>query len=218
MLEGHWDIYQELNGQNPDEKAETAELLKLLKNTQEGNFRQVYNSSIDCLVGAFSKLVVSILKSEEIPGIEGFGVRQRCISLLPEPAGNFMRAFFGDDTVEISEEGFNVMRPYILEYGTEEQIGALGAVLAKISMKKVKSVAGEAMERNHYQGAFELLSVIPADSPEADGEFWRMAGICLYQMNQLDSAMEYFSRAEAEGDISPELKAYKAWIAERGAE
>ena len=218
LLEGHWDIYQELNGQNLDEKAETAELIKLLKNTQEGKFQQVYNSSIDCLVGAFSKLVVSILKSEKIPGIEGFAARQRCISLLPEPAGNFMRAYFGDDTVELSEEGFNVMRPYILEYGTEEQIGALGAVLAKISMKQVKSVAGEAIERNHYQGAFELLSVIPADSPEADGEFWRMAGICLYQMNQLDSAMECFCRAEAEGDISPELKAYKAWIAERGAE
>lgn len=218
LLEGQWDIYGELNSKNLAVNFEAVEMLKLLQNTQKGNFRDVYNSSIDCLVGAFSKLVVSILKSEEIPGIEGHAIRQRCISLLPEPAGNFMKAYFGDDTVSFTEEGFNVTAPYILEYGTEEQIGALSGVLSKISMKKVKSVAKEAIERDRYPGAFELLSAIPAGSSEADGEFWRMAGICLYQMDQPESALECFSRAEAEGDNSPELKSYKAWIAEREAE
>ncbi len=218
LLEGHWDIYKELIEQNPDAKSSDIEMLQLFKDIHDGRYHEVYNQSIDCLVGAFYKLVVSILKSEEIPGIEGHAVRQRCISLLPEPAGNFMRAYFGDESVEISEERFNVVEPYILEYGSEKQIGAMASVLTKFSLKKVKSVAKKAMEKDRYQGAFELLSAIPADSPEADGEFWGMAGICLYQMGEYESAMECISRAEAHGDISLELKSYKAWIEERGAE
>ena len=157
------------------------------------------------------RLVISLLMLEREKDAGFQALSHRCQALLPPAAASVWAAYQGEN-ISYGEDGFSVMLSLFLRHGDEEQIARLSALAEALSTAKLYETAKRIMEEEHWWAAFETFRRIPVDAPEVTAEFWKNVGVCLYHLQEWESASECFDRATVLGGETKEISSYRQWM------
>ena len=206
-------LYQQFAAQLQAEFQKTAPRLALYEKAQQGDLAAVYNDVVTGLAEVFPQLVTSLLLLEKEEGVEARDLRRRCAQLLPPRAAAVWAAYEGQE-IEYQEDGFNALLPVFLRQGDDGQISRFGALAEGFSAEKLYDTAKKVMEEERWAPAFTLFSRIPGESPVVTAAFWTEVAVCLYHLQEWESAEECFAQAEALGGETPEIASYRGWMRE----
>ena len=206
-------LYQQFAAQLQAEFQKTAPRLALYEKAQQGDLAAVYNDVVTGLAEVFPQLVTSLLLLEKEEGVEARDLRRRCAQLLPPRAAAVWAAYEGQE-IEYQEDGFNALLPVFLRQGDDGQIDRFGALAEGFSAEKLYDTAKKVMEEERWAPAFTLFSRIPGESPVVTAAFWTEVAVCLYHLQEWESAEECFAQAEALGGETPEIASYRGWMRE----
>ena len=206
-------LYQQFAAQLQAEFQKTAPRLALYEKAQQGDLAAVYNDVVTGLAEVFPQLVTSLLLLEKEEGVEARDLRRRCAQLLPPRAAVVWAAYEGQE-IEYQEDGFNALLPVFLRQGDDGQIARFGALAEGFSAEKLYDTAKKVMEEERWAPAFTLFSRIPGESPVVTAAFWTEVAVCLYHLQEWESAEECFAQAEALGGETPEIASYRGWMRE----
>jgi predicted O-linked N-acetylglucosamine transferase (SPINDLY family)/glycosyltransferase involved in cell wall biosynthesis len=129
----------------------------------------------------------------QVPDVSAYGAY---LELLPTAMQHCLLAFHGlSCTLSAEEES---VYPNLLEWLAESSDPAILqkflALSAGLSDETRCESARCLMKYWLWEDAMALYQSIPADSPAADGTFWKNVGICLFQQHEEEAAAECFDR------------------------
>ncbi len=189
-------------------KIPRAELYRL---ALQGDWRKVQEKTVAGLAASFSRLVISLLLLENEGTPKAKTMSQECLALLPPSAAAVWTAYERAETI-YNEDAFNAMFPVVLCHGKEEQIARMAVLSGGLSTAKLYEVGKQVMAEDYWAAAFAAFSQIPAEAPEVTAEFWENVGICLYHLQEWETAAECFDRSVAMDKETPKIASYRHWM------
>lgn len=156
------------------------------------------------------RLVMVLLRLEAEQPPRWHGMAEQCTRLLPEPMEDVWRVYKGRGGC-VSADGFQTLWPMVRATGSDEQLAGFGKLAMTLGVSEWRRVTGDLMADEKWGAARALFEEVPAESPLADGEFWRDAGICLWHGKERDAAKECFRRAREAGVASKAMDALEFW-------
>ena len=96
-------------------------------------------------------------------------------------------------------DGYEIALRWVLNGAPSEIQERFLAMAADFSSAVLRNLADACMEERHWNAAFLLYGVIPADAEETDALFWRNVGICFYHAGERETARECLLRAQDMG-------------------
>ena len=165
------------------------------------------------MVADIRHLVMMLLELEREQPPHWHIMARQCRELLPEALEAAWQAYEGKRG-DFPADGFRALWPMVRAMGDEGQAGRFGRLAMALEGSEWRGIAGELLSDGKWEAALSLYSQIAADSPEADGEFWHDAGVCLWHTGEQSAAAECFGRARSMGTRTKDMDAYEAWTRE----
>ena len=184
----------------------------LLEGWQGENRREPFNET-EIMAGMtkdIRRIVMILLQLETEKPLHWKAMSKECRALLPAAMEVVWEAYEGRRE-GIPADGFRALWPMVCAMGDEEQLAGFGKLAMTLGEPEWRRVTGDLMADEKWGAACALFGEVPADSPLADGQFWRDAGICFWHRDEREAAGECFRRAREAGIVSKAMDALEFW-------